>query len=88
MWPSLHDMLCIVVFVVLNAISFLVSYFFIMDAPIDEKTARFQSSILLYGSSQSFIGFLGGFYISKILHTLVNTQREYAFVKSDEDIMD
>jgi hypothetical protein len=90
MWlvPSLHDMLCIVVFLIVNAISFLASYVFIMDPPNDAKGAKMQSSILIYGSSQSFIGYVGGFYISKILYGTMPQQRDYVFVKSDEDIMD
>ena len=90
MWyvPTLHDVLCIVVFVIVNAVSFLVSYFFIMDTPTDAKSAKMQSNILVYGSSQSFIGYVGGFYVAKILYGTVTQQRDYAFVKSDEDIMD
>ena len=90
MWyvPTLYDMLSIVVFVIVNSLSFLVSYFFIMDTPTDAKSAKMQSNILIYGSSQSFIGYVGGFYISKVLYGTVAPQRDYAFVKSDEDIMD
>jgi hypothetical protein len=86
MWyvPSVQDMRCILVFVVLTATSFLFSYFYIMDRPADAKTERVQASILIYGSAQSFIGFMGGFYISKLIYA----REPYDFVRSDEDIME
>ena len=86
--PSIHDMRCIFVFVVVTAISFLFSYFFIMGRPSDAKTERMQASILIYGSAQSFVGFIGGFFISKVIYSPWMLARDsYAFVKSDDDIL-
>lgn len=98
MWfvPSLQDMRCFLVFVILTAVSFLGSYFFIMERAPDSKMERMQTSILVYGSMQSFIGLLGGFYVSKLLyfsypppHASSFYVREggYGFVKSDDEIM-
>ena len=89
MWfvPSVQDMRCILVLVVLTAISSLCSYFFIMGRSTNLKMERFQISLLIYGSAQSFIGFVGGFYISKLMYHQPNDDA-YGFVKSDDDIME
>jgi hypothetical protein len=94
MWfvPTFQDMRCIFVFIVLTALSFLCSHFFIMEHASDSRTERMQVSILVYGSSQSLIGFVGGFYISKLMYSLSSTTPYptggYGFVKSDDDIME
>jgi len=95
MWfvPTVQDMRCILVFVVLTAVSFLGSYFFIMERGSDSKTDRMQASILIYGSMQSFIGFLGGFHIAKLVYSQSSfpylvREGGYGFVKSDDDIME
>ena len=91
MWfvPTVQDMRCILVLVVLTAISSLCSYFFIMERTPNTKAERFQMSLLIYGSAQSFIGFVGGFYISKLMYYPPDPpDTVYGFVKSDEDIME
>ena len=83
-------MVCIMVFMAINAFSALFSYLFIMDMNSDGKTVRIQSVMIIYGSTQSLVGYVGGFFIAKIVYSPCNQpkQREYAFVKSDEDILD
>jgi hypothetical protein len=92
MWcvPTLQELRCLLAFIVLTAVSFLVGYFLIMERGANAKAERMQSSILLYGSAQSLIGFVGGFYLSKMVHTLPPTNPYmtggYGYVKSDDDI--
>jgi hypothetical protein len=93
MWfvPSVQDMRCVLVFIVLTALSCLCSYFFVMEQTSDSKVKRIQASILIHGNIQALIGFMGGFYISKLLYSLPSTPyvaAGYGFVKSDEDIME
>lgn len=90
MWfvPTVQDMRCILVFVVLTSVSFLFSYFYIMERTSDNKVERFQASILMYGGAKSLIGFLGGFYISKLLYCSNAREYSYSYVKSDNDIME
>jgi hypothetical protein len=49
---------------------------------------RFQMSLLIYGSAQLCIGFIGGFYISKLIYSPPHQDVAYEFVKSDEDFME
>ncbi len=93
MWcvPTLQELRCLLAFIVLTAVSFLVGYFLIMERGANAKAERMQSSILLYGSAQSLIGFVGGFYLSKMVHTLHSPTNPYmtggyGYVKSDDDI--
>jgi hypothetical protein len=92
MWcvPTLQELRCLLAFIVLTAVSFLVGYFLIMERGANAKAERMQSSILLYGSAQSLIGFVGGFYLSKMVHALPPTNPYmtggYGYVKSDDDI--
>ena len=69
-FPSLpsRDLMCLVLFLLFNAGAFLFSYYFIMDTDADAKATRMQSSILAYGCAQSLIGYLGGFYIARIVY--------------------
>jgi hypothetical protein len=91
MWcvPTLQELRCLLAFIVLTAVSFLVGYTLIMERGPDHKAERMQSSILLYGSAQSLIGFLGGFYLSKLVHTLPPTNPfmtgGYGHVKSEDE---
>jgi hypothetical protein len=89
MWfvPTLQDMRCILALVLLTAMSELCSYLFIMERSPNSKVERFQISLLLYGSAQSCIGFIGGFYIAKLIYSPPH-DGVYCFVKSDEDIME
>jgi hypothetical protein len=92
MWcvPTLQELRCLFAFIVLTAVSFLVGYFLIMERGTNAKAERMQSSILLYGSAQSLIGFVGGFYLSKLVHTLPPANPYmtggYGYVKSDDDV--
>lgn len=90
--PTTQDLRCFFIFLVVSALSFLFSYFFIMDHYTDPKIDRMQASILIYGSTQSLIGFFGGFHIAKTLYLVAVTRgyhnNEYSFVKSDEDLLE
>jgi hypothetical protein len=62
-----------------------------LDAKLNVKAERMRSSILLYGSAQSLIGFVGGFYLSKLVHTTLPPVNPYmtggyGYVKSDDDV--
>jgi predicted MFS family arabinose efflux permease len=88
--PSLRDGVCLAVFLAVNAGSFVFSYFFLIDKDAGFKAARMQLSILIYGSAQSLIGYLGGFCIARMVYCgqCHARPREYEFVKSDDDILD
>lgn len=90
MWfvPTLQDMRCMLVLALLTAISELCSYLFIMERSPNSKVERFQMSLLIYGSAQLCIGFIGGFYISKLIYSPSHQDVAYEFVKSDEDFME
>ena len=87
-----QDLACLATFLVVNAASFLFSYRFLVDADASSEAVRMQASILLYGSAQSLIGYLGGFYAARIVYGIASRPprppREYEFVKSDDDILD
>ena len=87
MWfvPTVQDMRCVFAFIVLSALSFLCGHFFIIERPPDSKVERMQAIMLLYGSVQSLIGFVGGFYVSKLLYA---TQSGYCVVRPDDITMD
>ena len=85
-YPSMQDMRCIFIFIVVSALSYLFSYLFIMGHSSDGRIERMQASILIYGSAQSIIGFVGGFFISKTLY--VATRNEYACMRSEDCIVD
>ena len=90
MWcvPTLQELRCLLAFIVLTAVSFLVGYFLIMKRGANAKAERMRSSILLYCSAQSLIGFLGGFYLSKLVHNAPANPYltgGYGHVKSEED---
>jgi len=90
MWlvPTFQDMRCIFAFIVLSAVSFLCGHFLVMERPPDAKEERMQASILIYGSVQSFIGLVGGFYISKLLYGHSPAPGGYGYVRSDENVME
>jgi len=85
------DLACIAGFIVVNAASLFVgSLFFLSDADsMDPRAARMHTHVLAYGSAQSLIGFLGGFYLCKLLlvHMHRRPRPEYAFVRSDDDFL-
>ena len=92
MWcvPTLQELRCLLVFIVLTAVSFLVGYFLVMERGANAKADRMRSSILLYGSAQSLIGFVGGFYLSKLVHATLPPANPYmtggyGYVKSDDE---
>ena len=86
----MRDLQILAIFIILSAVSHSLSYYFIMDHQAEAKAVRMQISILIYGSTQAFIGFLGGYFISKavIQQDHIPLLSPYSFVKSDDDILD
>lgn len=65
MWPpTLHDAVCIAVFLAINSASFLMGYFLIAT---DDGICP-SKFVLIYGNVQAFVGYVGGLYISKMLN--------------------
>jgi len=82
--PSFQDLVCVTTFLLIAGISFIAGYFFLIDASADSKTIHMQSSILIYGSVQSLIGYMGGFCISKIIYSA--PPPTHVFLRSADDI--
>lgn len=82
LFPTVQDLRCLFAFIFVSALSYLFSYFFIMGRSSDARIDHMQASVLLYGSTQSLIGFVGGFYMAKLMYFYPRS--EYAPVKSDD----
>ena len=61
----LVDMHLFLMFVVLNGLSYLFSYAYLLDHRNDPVLARTHALVVMYGSAQSFFGFVAGYFMSK-----------------------
>ena len=59
------DAQIIAIFIALNGLTYLFSYHFLLDHKGDIHIARSHATVIMYGSAQSFFGFISGYCVAK-----------------------
>lgn len=70
-------------FVLINGLTYLFSYHFLLDSQNKPALAKLNAVVIVYGSAQSFFGFLAGYCLAKFWYSL--PENGYGTVNGEEE---
>ena len=70
-------------FVLINGLTYLFSYHFLLDSQNKPALAKLNAVVIVYGSAQSFFGFLAGYCLAKFWYSL--PESGYGTVNGEEE---